>query len=537
MSEAACPRCNETIRIPDSPPPADASARCPWCRETYSFQELSGRIPPLVEWIGADGEVIPMVAVSAVAPSSMAAAVAGRYDASADVAEDSFGANTFGGLNSDTATSDTYEEESDSEWSPGIETDDDYGDPVHGTDDLTQGTDAEDDSDEGAEDSFSFADNPSESTEGMVTPSYEATSSVRPRRKSASPVKTMIQMFMGGAVAIPLTGAILFGLQAAGIKTFNFGFWPFDGSGGQPARTAAAPGVVPSAPRPRTPPPENLPPLNPGMEADHFEPRVEETGNEGLETIGGPDSEVVDADGDLAMPSFGGDVEMPEVTMPEVTMPEVTAPSLETADAGEAVPAVEMPAEEVQPPPTEAEMAAGDAKSDELPAPTPAEAAAPGGDLESAIVRARTLSVDLADFSGAGKDRIELLKNFYYSLAEIGEQGNPASSQGYQELFADMRSTNQLSLMARFGSPWVARGDLKHNGLFATGVLEKRDDQIVLVMSPDAGKPVEVPLDGWEESNITVDSWLGKEVVVLAKLEGPAGDRAGTIRYLEASSE
>ncbi|QDT10471.1 hypothetical protein [Planctomycetes bacterium K23_9] len=56
MIVAHCPRCAEAIRVPSAQLPDDAYAQCPLCRETFAAAELLDRLPPMVQFIGADGE-------------------------------------------------------------------------------------------------------------------------------------------------------------------------------------------------------------------------------------------------------------------------------------------------------------------------------------------------------------------------------------------------------------------------------------------------------------------------------------------------
>lgn len=44
-----CPRCHESVRLPDAA--ADAVVRCPWCREEYELGEAEAGLPPMLEVI------------------------------------------------------------------------------------------------------------------------------------------------------------------------------------------------------------------------------------------------------------------------------------------------------------------------------------------------------------------------------------------------------------------------------------------------------------------------------------------------------
>lgn len=53
MQSAACPRCAEPIRVPAGD--AAATARCPWCCETFSLGEVLDSLPPMLEIIDSGG--------------------------------------------------------------------------------------------------------------------------------------------------------------------------------------------------------------------------------------------------------------------------------------------------------------------------------------------------------------------------------------------------------------------------------------------------------------------------------------------------
>ncbi|QEG40614.1 hypothetical protein [Roseimaritima ulvae] len=537
MSQVSCPRCDETIRVPEVSPPADASARCPWCRETFSFGELESRLPPMLEWVGSDGETIPYSAGTLVGSSSQSEpALASAAAAGAGFA----GANTVD------------EQET---WSPELEND---------------------------TESFSFADSDQpaaaegESNEMNFLASSDASSAAtgldsslprtRPRaKKSASPLKTMIQMVLGGAVAIPLTGLILFGVQYMGWKTFNFGFWPFDGSGGTPNRTAAAPMDLNNRDQPQ-PAPRQLGdgemPFGTmggnGQQEDAFVPRSAAN----IDEIATPEPETPSAQLD------GGGANEPDMSVPRLEVPELDD-SLETGgDNPLEMPAVDIPVPggdirspfDTPDPDAVAETAEMElpAPADAAPAdPAPADAADPDSVTEvtpsaedspaaespaleppslallDSVEAARQLSTDLAEYEGDAAGRKNVLKNFYYALAEVGEQGQPSARAAYQSLFTQLRESGQLEQMAKFGSPWVAKGNLVKKGVFAAGTLDQQDGETVLTMAPVGGEPVSLPLEGWSENQLESEQWVGKEVYVLAKLEGPIGSRQGTVRYIE----
>ncbi|WP_153558404.1 hypothetical protein [Roseimaritima sediminicola] len=611
MSQVACPRCDETIRVPEAMPPADASAKCPWCHETFSFGELENRMPPMLQWVDSDGEPIPYSAGALVGSAAGTSMGTAYEDPSA------------AGASSPTTDSESLG------WSP---------EPSHEEASELGGfqafSDSESDSDAPAEFSapaVGAADDAAEintldqlDSVGPARRGFEAPA-MRPHRrsqKSASPLKTMIQMLLGGAVAIPLTGVILYAIQAMGWKTFDFGFYPFDGTAGGPRRTAAAPMDVdpPTQPQPSDPDAAASPPreLNDGVmpfaangSEREFVPRSlpgdpdqtvrtpgdaldqaasafnadEPAEDSGEPALDGGDPEMGDGDlsvldeqpaGDSTVPPVADMPEMPEVAIPDVggdlasplagdgsADPEADVPTVSELPApGPASPADESDVDspemdspdadapetntpEADSPETDApETDTPEADAPETDATAPAGADSPAGasaevsqELLDAIEKAETQSEQLNAALSASDDastRRRLLGQFYYSLAEVGQEGHPAATAAYEALFSQMRGAGHLELMSQFGSRWVAEGNLVKQGVFASGTLQQDGEQVVLVMPPYKSETITVPMDGWQANQLDPEAWLGKDVYVLAKLEGPIGERRGTIRYVEA---
>ncbi|SRR6056297_138081 len=541
MSQAACPRCNETIRIPDAQPPADASARCPWCRETYSFEEFQDRLPPMLEWVDNTGTAIPYSAGTLIGGLSGAAmASAGALAGAAHSATATHAADGFADIEVD--------DEPASGWS-----NDSSDAPAFTFDDGEE-----------EESTFSFATDSDENNDGeaiglmsgavvddSATPAFD-NPLPRPKgrgRKSASPLKTMIQMVLGGVVSIPLAAAILYGVQAMGWRKFDF--LPDIGIlAGEPqgaSKTAAAPGpVADSRPSGRQLGGGAMPDFDAmNQREETFVPQsASDPAMPENDSAAGLTSELADgelADDAVAEPAAD---EVAAMSIPE--LPADDASSFDTASSEQPdalenllpAPSSDVPSPFDTPAP---EMTVDASTADDLgPSVTevtadPAPAAEPqpqpiSPTLLNTMERVRNLSTDLAEYSGDSKGKGALLAPFYYALAEVGEQGQPEAATAYAQLIADLRAAGQLETMAKFGSPWVSRGDIKNNGgLLATGTLEQRDDELILQIDSD----VSVPLDGWDENKVDPQPWVGKEVVVLAKLAGAPGQRQGTIRYIE----
>ena len=63
MSVIHCPRCHEPVRIPvafaeTSAFPEGALGRCGWCDEAFPIAEALAGLPPLLQILSADGEIL-----------------------------------------------------------------------------------------------------------------------------------------------------------------------------------------------------------------------------------------------------------------------------------------------------------------------------------------------------------------------------------------------------------------------------------------------------------------------------------------------
>lgn len=578
MSQAACPRCDETIRFPDAAPPTGAQAQCPWCRETFSFDELERQMPPMIQWVDTAGEAITFSSgTPTAAVAGVAATVSGsRLGTLADVDLEADDPPDAGWQIDDDQQQDSFS----------------FQDDAAASDDVN--LDSEGERADADDEAFGVAASPV-SNEAPFQSTFDPSNAPPRRRKSASPAKTMIQMVLGGALAIPLVGLILFGLQAANFRTFNFGFWPFDGSmgpSGAPQRVAA-------------------PPM---ADRDRSTDATSKGGNSGRSLGELPDFDQMQAGSDDAISSaleengFGSsDAKSEEETfIPRSQVGSAEQPDrdndaadrenepvdpdgfgdgglTELGDEGISAADLEAPASELRlpdmpadvPPPFAMEDAApteseGDAGADgslalppetdaaidpestasgersesggldveqsegspAMPEPPPA-AAAISAEMEAAANKVQELSTRLADNDNSVTADRQLLRSFYLALAEAAEVGSPAATETYAQLTDQLRQADQLEVMTNFGSPWIARGNMTPQGVFARGTLNKTGDKVVLDLPPDLKQPVQLQLSGWEAVPQDAKAWLGKEVVVFAKLEGEAGQRQGTIRYLE----
>ncbi len=227
MILSTCPRCSESLRVPEAEVPDDAYAHCPWCNETFPASEIISQLPPIVLLLDSQGHPLELH------PTTAAVATAG-----------SMGANPFAGADFDddqtnaeteTVVMDSFREDLPSE--------------AHEADQDFESEDYESEQ-EGAEQQsewdFHQQPEPAGVVDIQVATADEGVGAgaepmrVRakpPSKKQGSTVRTLVGVALGPLLALPLAGAILLALGRAP----NLGFWPFDGSYNQSQQRTAAP--------------------------------------------------------------------------------------------------------------------------------------------------------------------------------------------------------------------------------------------------------------------------------------------------------
>ena len=555
MSQAACPRCNESIRVPDLPLPASAMIRCPWCLETFRIEEFGFRLAPLADLVDEEGRTIrlPEVSVADLArqttqgagnglASAAAAATGGHISAAVDegdwqsaIAADAEAGGKGFENDSDTflAPSGSFATEFDSDSAVA----DERG---HGPDEHDHELDDQK-SAEGAAAFGGLADSSAGDFDGSFAAGEGTIRAARPRKKSPSPLKSVIQMVLGGAVAIPVTGAILWGIQAMGWRNFDFGFYPFDGSAGVAKRTAGAPMEIRERNRQR-PAGRQLgtgeSPFAGGL-LDSIDDQLGESPDMLPDEAQQPPQQLQAEPQGLLDDSLAG---LGDGMNPQRDLADIDLSDMLPSDPGAAgdFSGVQdgLSAQDFSPslPGTDvAEMGAPDPSPETGPVPRESERAqqAISPELTAAFGRVEELSEQYQEGRQANSIDRNLRAQFYGALALVGELGQPEAGESYSDLIDLLRYSDQLDEMLQFGSPWVARAQLKQRGVFAEGTLRKQDDGYLLEMAPVSNQPVSFPLDGWSENEQDPELWLDRKVVVIAKLEGEPGQRQGTIRYLE----
>lgn len=447
MSEARCPRCHETIRLPEPLPAADASGRCPWCQETFALHELLDELPPLLQIVDVGSESTYVEGVEEEA-------------ASAFLTEDSDEAFTLG------------EEEPST--------------PV-----------------------------------ARTSPALHA----RPRRqKKSSPVKTVLQIIGGGLVSIPLALAILLLLKYLGVANPNLGFWPLDGRAFDHPITASQPRPVTDDDRQTEPEPEgrllgeDMPDFGEFNPAAELEPMLEDSDadDEANLEASPPTADLSeDIEGEPNDDPIDGEPETLTVE-PQDTMTDQQEADL-AASGDEAEELLSIPPTDFASPiagPTADEGNASPAQSND-----DAEAIATAAKEASTVLANHS---DPATLSGA-------LKDLYLQLAKLGELGVVDQPSLHAELFAQLRSEDQLETMGRFGKPWFSAPSRLYEGLFATGTLEQQGDGYQFRW--EDGETVLI--EGWDSTPADADTFVGKKVALLAKIDTATEPRRLLVGYLE----
>ncbi len=226
MILSTCPRCSESLRVPETELPADAYAQCPWCSETFPVFEITDHLPPIVHLWDANGQPL------AISHAAVAAGIVGSAEANpftGAVIDDS---DRDAGPGADTVVSDTWQESAADEDLVTFEEEaEDAGEQQH-VDEL--GFESESAA-VGAVDIQVATPNESVAERDHQPMRVRAKPT---SKKKGSPIRTLIGVALGPVLALPLVALILWAL---GKPLPNLGFWPFDGSLNKAQQRSAAP--------------------------------------------------------------------------------------------------------------------------------------------------------------------------------------------------------------------------------------------------------------------------------------------------------
>lgn len=233
MLVTPCPRCHESVRIPDrllsGQVAATAQVQCPWCLSTLDQQEIESAMPPALIVVGdnLNTSADPLTELEAVDVDDEEPAALGGFalaGAASELGTQTPNPEAIGSTEEvaelEALDSDVFESQTDEPEITSVEASAD-------TDDLDEFTIPEDRSD-------SAVDGAPE-----VAPMAIYTSDKK-RRKKKSLIKTVGSPILGALLALPVGGGLLWYLDALP----NLGFYPLDGtysSSNSIQRSAAAP--------------------------------------------------------------------------------------------------------------------------------------------------------------------------------------------------------------------------------------------------------------------------------------------------------
>ena len=267
MIASNCPRCRESFRLPSDELPEDAYAQCPWCSESFPISEVLNQLPPVLEVLSADGQpltfksVVPGVAAAGVA----AAGLFGSDDLSIDAGDDdrsddadfnnetvvddgsgSIFAEAFDESNSDFDShedKDCKETVTEETWVNDLGEDLELHDDTEGQrtvaiepGDLDSFGDLSEEPDEAEQgDELDPNDTLEEQQPSPDSIAPMKVSSTPLRRKKKSILRTILGPVMGGLLALPIAGGILW------LAKVDLGFWPLTGYGVSQSNRSASP--------------------------------------------------------------------------------------------------------------------------------------------------------------------------------------------------------------------------------------------------------------------------------------------------------
>ncbi|PHQ35893.1 hypothetical protein [Rhodopirellula bahusiensis] len=232
MLVTSCPRCHESVRIPDrllsGQVATTAQVQCPWCLATLDQQEIESAMPPALIVIGDDlnAGADPLVELETLDSDDEEPAALGGFALDSSAPELESQSSELGSVGVMEESADVSEAET--------------------MDSESFEAPAETSTEEDDLDEFIIPENKTTAEVGgepEVAPMAIYTSDKK-RRKKKSLIKTVGSPILGALLALPVGGGLLWYLDALP----NLGFYPLDGtysSSSNPVRrSAAAPGTA-----------------------------------------------------------------------------------------------------------------------------------------------------------------------------------------------------------------------------------------------------------------------------------------------------
>jgi hypothetical protein len=479
MMVSNCPRCNESFRVPAGELPEDAYAECPWCLETFPISDVLNRLPPIMGVMSADGQPIQM---------TLQAASAGPVDQS------------LGGQEPGLGTVDPQEMEQFAE-EPYSESPDDLPQEMiraDADDSWSASTAVEDD-----DMSFQIRDPQEAPGAEAIAPMRVSPMPALTRKKKKRGIGGIIGVAIGGLLALPLAGLILW------LVGF-FGYGPFAQLPEPPARSAATPVDLTQASQPPGQPlgmsltddPSQTPDPDPAdaaraqimempIDEEPVAVAVDATEFNPIDSVP-MEADPIDSDpgGPLVLPSIDppqiGDVDPPEFVMPKEDDP---SPPSEDPIVRQPPTTIRQP-ESVSTTPVDAALAPP--SSSELAPPIASEPAPPSNlelsppsdpglstepaprppvDSAQTIAAAETAAQMIDSFSpytGPETDRTRrLLLTYQQIAATCGLATN--DGEAVRGLAAKIKSSHIMNDIERIAGEWLIYGGRTTEGIALIG--------------------------------------------------------------------
>lgn len=567
MTVSKCPHCDEPFRVPEQADfaaglPRDAYAECPWCNELFMMTAVLGKLPPVLTIKGGDGQPIAFAATGAATRGTSPIELEDDFDPNATITEDEGGRETI--------TDDTWAETGSSDAVLGerlptakpIEVEDlevveDFQDDTPDDDQWPSGDAEATIADDWGQSQFDVDGDDNDlqlqpTSESFNPAPMKVNPAARPVRKKSSPLKTIIGVAVGGALALPIADGLL---TLAGRESI-LGIWPSKSSSGPIASNVRVntPGMNEPAVREtvkatgRT---LNLPDMqmDPPTESELAnEPELAADPESAVDTMLGVDSEPETQTMTAPVPKVAYPamdetaIEEPIVAAPTMTTPEMSnLPAAKPADSGFAMPESPVvapetaaePAPEMEPAP-EIESAIEIDAAPEMTTPVESitnglrevvEATAPASSaLTDSIDEANEVLNEIESMDASDPLRRKAMAVAYREIAEVAEN---ASSDAAPARELIQRIKNSPDLVKTYGSAasnWLTYAGRKTPGILIIG--KPGVDGLAKSIELESGQPITVSGDA--------DFPDSARVIALGRIVGDGSDAAVEVVVAES---
>ena len=478
MNAIVCPRCGDPVRVPSVQIPDDAMLRCKWCSESFSVSELNDRLPPLLQIVSPNGEVLSITQSDGFNELQSLGEVSEMDSFNLKDSPPSDSPNSDNEVSSlgisgdalmvseDTLVEDTWKEENAAPL--------DFGDEVavdefSATEDI--GTIAEEAVTVEEWPLQAATDEPS-GFKDDIAPMRVNPRGGRAQKNTGSPIMMALKVIGGGLLSVPLAGAILTAIGKP--LPIDLGFWPFLGD----ASAAVASGGNRAAPLPAAIPQ----PKTRGSEVQRPEaqimqppPEVTELAQQTKENVEEFASNPIPEMDVMPEQSLESELEAsPADEADSESIPESTFAMPELEDSPEPELKIE-PELDLQPEPQE---------SPTLTASLPETALAA---LDRAILQFDAA----ANEEDAKKQKLFLQQGFIKACEAAGELPSaPTADPAVAGLFAKIRDSQAKTLMSTGAWQWIGMKNRETDGILLIGDTAANSNGTIITVGN--GKIIEV---------------------------------------------